>query len=321
MGIYFLNMGNVYGYLYSFIVTDNTTNNTNQEEKKFMINESNSALIQLKKDPSNMSEVLEFKLINKKQISPDTFIYSYEIPNNMNLGLNLGHHIAMGAIVEGEDGPEEVCRKYTPTSTIYENGKFDLLVKVYFKDVHPKFPRGGMMSQNLNDIKLNESIKVRGPFGKLTYLGEGNFKILKSFKPLTYKEKKYKKIGMLAGGTGITPFYQILQAANIQKDACEWSMIFGNKSTTDILLKEELENLSKSETLNFKPFFTIDSKTPEENWTGGVGFITKEMIKERLPAPSDDTLILMCGPPVMCTKVLMPYLEEMGYSKDDIFGF
>ena len=60
-----------------------------------MINESNSALIQLKKDPSNTSEVLEFKLINKKQISPDTFIYSYEIPNNMNLGLNLGQHIAV----------------------------------------------------------------------------------------------------------------------------------------------------------------------------------------------------------------------------------
>ena len=98
-------------------------------------------------------------------------------------------------------------------------------------------------------------------------------------------------------------------------------MIFGNKSTTDILLKEELENLSKSETLNFKPFFTIDSKTPEENWTGGVGFITKEMIKERLPAPSDDTLILMCGPPVMCKNVLMPYLQEMGYPEGDIFGF
>jgi cytochrome-b5 reductase len=96
-------------------------------------------------------------------------------------------------------------------------------------------------------------------------------------------------------------------------------MIFGNKSTSDILLKEELETLSKSETLKFKPFFTID--TAEDNWTGGVGFITKEMIKERLPAPSDDTLILMCGPPVMCTKVLMPYLQEMGYSNDDIFGF
>ena len=60
-----------------------------------MINENNSALIQLKKDPANMSEVLEFKFINRKQISPDTFIYSYELPNNLNLGLNSGQHIAV----------------------------------------------------------------------------------------------------------------------------------------------------------------------------------------------------------------------------------
>jgi cytochrome-b5 reductase len=96
-------------------------------------------------------------------------------------------------------------------------------------------------------------------------------------------------------------------------------MIFGNKTSNDILLKQEIENLSNSQTLKFKPFFTID--TAEENWTGGVGFITKEMIKENLPGPSDDTLILMCGPPVMCDKVLKPFLKEMGYSNEDIFEF
>ena len=96
-------------------------------------------------------------------------------------------------------------------------------------------------------------------------------------------------------------------------------MIFGNKTSSDILLKEELESLSKSETLKFKPHFTID--TAEDNWTGGVGFISKEMIKENLPEPNEDTLMLMCGPPVMCLKVLMPYLQEMGYAKEDIFEF
>jgi NAD(P)H-flavin reductase len=44
--------------------------------------------------------------------------------------------------------------------------------------MHPQFPEGGKMSQYLNDLELNNSLKVRGPFGKLTYLGNGNFKIL-----------------------------------------------------------------------------------------------------------------------------------------------
>ena len=71
-----------------------------------------------------------------------------------------------------------MSRKYTPVSHIFEKGKFGLLIKVYFKDVHPQFPMGGKMSQFLNDRVISETIKVRGPFGKLTYLGNGNFKIL-----------------------------------------------------------------------------------------------------------------------------------------------
>ena len=73
---------------------------------------------------------------------------------------------------------ESISRKYTPVSHIFDEGKFNLLIKVYFKDVHPQFPDGGKMSQYLNDLPLERSIKVRGPFGKLNYLGNGNFKIL-----------------------------------------------------------------------------------------------------------------------------------------------
>jgi cytochrome-b5 reductase len=84
-----------------------------------------------------------------------------------------------------------------------------LLVKVYYKNVHPLFPEGGKMTNYLNNLDLGQSITVRGPFGKLTYLGDGNFKILKKFKPLTFLEKRYSKVGMIAGGSGITPFFQV----------------------------------------------------------------------------------------------------------------
>ncbi len=65
------------------------------------------------------------------------------------------------------------------------------------------------MTNYLNNLDLGQSITVRGPFGKLTYLGDGNFKILKKFKPLTFLEKRYSKVGMIAGGSGITPFFQV----------------------------------------------------------------------------------------------------------------
>ena len=40
-------------------------------------------------------------------------------------------------------------RAYTPTSGDDEVGFFDLVIKVYFKNVHPRFPDGGKMSQHL----------------------------------------------------------------------------------------------------------------------------------------------------------------------------
>jgi cytochrome-b5 reductase len=113
-------------------------------------------------------------------------------------------------------------------------GKFEMLIKVYFKDTHPQFPEGGKMSQYLNSIPFGDNIKVRGPFGKLSYFGDGYFKILTKFKPATYKEKKYKYVGMLAGGTGITPFYQVIK---IKFDSIRF---YKQHISTKILLNSDL---------------------------------------------------------------------------------
>ncbi len=53
------------------------------------------ALFKLKKNPDDTFEALDLKYIEKKQITHDTFIYIYEIPDNLTLGLNLGQHIAI----------------------------------------------------------------------------------------------------------------------------------------------------------------------------------------------------------------------------------
>jgi cytochrome-b5 reductase len=75
---------------------------------------------------------------------------------------------------------------------------------------------------------------MEGPNGKLTYEGHGNFDIRK--KKVTGKTK----IGHVAGGTGITPCYQVIQAGLKNNDGTTHSLIFGNRSVSDILLKDEL---------------------------------------------------------------------------------
>ena len=50
---------------------------------------------------------------------------------------------------------------------------FNHFLQVYFKNVHPKFPDGGKMSQHLEQMNIGDTIDVRGPSGKLSYEGKG----------------------------------------------------------------------------------------------------------------------------------------------------
>lgn len=51
-----------------------------------------------------------------------------------------------------------------------------------------------------------------------------------------------------------------------------------------------------------------------ESWTGSTGYITKDLIKEKLPYPSDISKILICGPPPM-VKAMSVACEELGFPK------
>ncbi len=45
------------------------------------------------------------------------------------------------------------------------------------------------------------------------------------------------------------------------------------------------------------------------------------MISKHLPPPSDDTIILMCGPPPMINFACNPNLDKLGYNKEMRFSF
>lgn len=72
-------------------------------------------------------------------------------------------------------------------------------------------------------------MKMEGPMGLLNYMGHGNFIIKKQ--PI-----KKTKIGIIAGGTGITPCFQLVQASTLAKDGLSISMIYSNKTKDDILV-------------------------------------------------------------------------------------
>lgn len=256
------------------------------------------------------------KLIDREEVSHDTRRFRFALPSMDHiLGLPVGQHIYLSARIDGQ----LVIRPYTPVSSDDDKGYMDLVIKVYFKNVNPKFPDGGKMSQYLNNMQLGDYIDVRGPSGLLVYEGCGVFKI-KQDKKSEAQTVKAKKVGMIAGGTGITPMLQLIR--HILKDGgdkTELSLLFANQTESDILLRPELEDIQQTYGNRFKLWFTLDK--PPADWKFSSGFVNDQMIKDHLPPPEDGTLVLMCGPPPMINFACIPNLEKLGYTANMRYAY
>jgi len=291
----------------------------NTLNKIYALPEQSGALFELKRDKTNLEEQIELKYLSKKQISPDSYIFRYQIPNEkLTFGCNLGHYVFFDAIVPTKSNPngEALSRKYTPINWIEDKGFVDFVIKVY--PITEKFTEGGKFTLYLNTMKEGESIKMRGPLGRLQYFGNGKCQFT-DIKTLAKIEKTYKKIGFLAGGTGIAPIFQILQAADRNSDSCEFTLFFGNSTEKDILLREDLERFAKNKNFTFKLVFIINNQ--EEGWKGETGHFNYENISKHMYPPSEDTLIAYCGRKPLCLEVYERSLLQMGHSKDNLFKF
>lgn len=114
------------------------------------------------------------------------------------------------------------------------------------------------MTQYMESLKIGDTIDVRGPSGRLQYLGGGRFSIKKLRKdpPVVVNAKR---VGLIAGGVGITPILQLVR--HITKDPSDdtqLSLLFANQTEDDILVRKELEEVVDKYPEQFKLWYTLD---------------------------------------------------------------
>lgn len=255
-------------------------------------------------------------LIEKYEISHDTKRFRFGLPTSDHImGLPIGQHIHLIADINGEN----VIRAYTPVSSDEDKGYVDLVIKVYAKNVHPKFPNGGKMSQFVDALKIGDTIAFRGPTGKLKYTSDGEFCIRRPNKTPVNIKAEY--INMIAGGTGITPMLQLVREILTRANELHLkiALLFANQSEKDILLRDELDELAAQFPDNFKVWYTVD--TASDKWTYSTGFVNADMIRDHLYPPSKNTVVLMCGPPPMINYACIPNLDSLEYDPELRFAY
>jgi len=259
------------------------------------------------------AEFTSCKLLEKKSVSETSSVLRFELPDTSK-ALNLSTCACILARLELKKANEEleqVIRPYTPISTNELIGSFDLLVKHY---------PNSKMSGHMYEMNVNDTLD----FKHIDF----NVKIQAPFKPCT-------RIGMIVGGTGITPMIQALHAilgSGGEETPIKVDMLYGSRTSDDILGKELLDKWAKENKDLFSVTHVLSNEPEESKWDEGErGFITKELIESSFGPPSEGekVKIFVCGPPPMYDVFCGPrtetdltgVLKDIGYDASQVYKF
>jgi len=117
-------------------------------------------------------------------------------------------------------------------------------------------------SNALRTLKVGDWATIDASYGKFTFEGEN------------------EKIAMLAGGIGITSFRSICKYCTDMRLTAKITLLYGNRSESDIVFKKELEEMEK-QNKNLKVVFILSEAS--NAWKGATGIINAEMVKKEVP--------------------------------------
>lgn len=250
-------------------------------------------------------EWVDFKIASIEKVSHNVKRYIFELPEkDQVLGLTTASAVLAKYI--NKNG-KPVIRPYTPTTTDDTQGEFELVVKKYDT---------GLFTNYLDSLKPGDSVSFKGPI--LKYKWETN---------------KHDQIALLGAGTGINPLFQLLQKIALDpKDKTKVTLLYGNITEDDILLRKEIDHLVSLKPGQLKVTYFLDK--PPTGWKGETGFITRDYLKKNIFNPTEgDVRVFVCGPPPFYAAIsgnkvspqdqgeLTGFLKDLGFAKDQVFKF
>lgn len=218
-----------------------------------------------------MKKFLKIKSINK--ITPDVLQIDLERPEGIDFKAGQAADISIN-----KPGWEDQLRAFTFTS-LPEDDYLQFTIKTY--------PDHKGVTNEMLSLKEGEELIFSGTFGDIQYKGEGIF---------------------LAGGAGITPFISIFKNLEKENKIGANKLIFGNKTSADIIEKNRFENWLGD---NF-----VNVLSNEEHPNYHHGFIDEAIIEKYIDN-KESSYFYLCGPDPMM-EAIEKQLQNIGIEKEKI---
>jgi cytochrome-b5 reductase len=196
-------------------------------------------------------------------------------------------------IHESSGEPKVLNKSYSPISHPNQKGSFDLLVKGY-----PLRPGGGVGAY-LCGLQVGDSMEAAVKANRMIHLDS---QVL----------HRWQHVGLVAGGTGIAPLFQLAKILLERKDSgisdndgsddnhCQIKLLSIHRTPNDILLRKECDELAEKYPHRFQVTYSLtgDITVEEEEgpWVRDRG--CAELVKKVLPDPESkdgECMVFVCG--------------------------
>ena len=161
------------------------------------------------------------------------------------------------------------------------------------------FRQTGKVTNALAGCEEGSIIGFRGPYGNT----------------FPVDEWKGKNLLFIAGGIALPPMRCVIwNALDLRENFKNVTIIYGARSVKDLVYKHELDEWKDRK--DVKLITTVDPGGETPDWKGEIGFVPT--IVEKNAPSSDNTIAIVCGPPVMI-KYTFPVLTRLGFGDKNIF--
>jgi sulfhydrogenase subunit gamma (sulfur reductase) len=161
------------------------------------------------------------------------------------------------------------------------------------------FRKAGRVTNALANLESGDTVGFRGPYGN-------TFPI---------EQWEGKNLLYIAGGIALPPMRCVIwNTIDLRDKYKDITIIYGARTVADLVYKHELKEWE--ERPDIKLITTVDPGGQTPDWKGETGFVP--MVLEKVAPSSENTIAILCGPPVMI-KFTMPVLKKLGFQDKDIF--
>lgn len=239
-----------------------------------------------------MAKFYPLTVANVQKETRDAVVVTLAVPPDLaeTFRFKQGQYLTFRAHIDGE----EVRRSYSICAAVQ-----DPHLRVGIKKVP-----GGRFSTWANEhLAAGDVIEAMPPMGSF-------------FVPLDPANQKHYVA--FAGGSGITPVLSIIKTTLLTEPKSSFTLFYGNRASSTIMFREELEDIKNSHLDRFQLFHILDREKQDVDLFNGI--LDREkcetLLKHWEHVPDIDTAFV-CGPEAMMLQV-SEALQAAGLDKRQI---